>query len=40
MKKVVGIRREDKSYWERRTPLIPDDVTYLLKAVPELRILV
>jgi alpha-aminoadipic semialdehyde synthase len=23
---VLGIRREDKSPWERRTPLVPDDV--------------
>ncbi|NNE44880.1 MAG: hypothetical protein HKN12_11795 [Gemmatimonadetes bacterium] len=26
---VVGIRREDKSVWERRTPLVPDDVRAL-----------
>ena len=29
MKKPVGIRREDKNEWERRTPLTPDDVRYL-----------
>ena len=26
----VGIRREDKSAWERRTPLVPDDVGHLV----------
>jgi len=26
---IIGIRREDKNKWERRTPLIPDDVKYL-----------
>lgn len=29
MGKVIGIRREDKNEWERRTPLIPDDVREL-----------
>ncbi|MFC1475696.1 bifunctional lysine ketoglutarate reductase /saccharopine dehydrogenase family protein [Candidatus Zixiibacteriota bacterium] len=27
--KKIGIRREDKSEWERRVPLIPDDVALL-----------
>jgi alpha-aminoadipic semialdehyde synthase len=26
MKKIIGIRREDKNEWERRCPLIPGDV--------------
>ncbi len=26
---VIGIRREDKSIWERRVPLVPDDVARL-----------
>ncbi|MEN8152448.1 MAG: bifunctional lysine ketoglutarate reductase /saccharopine dehydrogenase family protein [Acidobacteriota bacterium] len=29
MNKIIGIRREDKNKWERRTPLIPDDVREL-----------
>jgi saccharopine dehydrogenase (NAD+, L-lysine-forming) len=29
MKKVIGVRREDKNEWERRTPLIPTDVKEL-----------
>ena len=29
MKKVIGIRREDKNEWERRSPLIPGDVKEL-----------
>jgi len=29
MTKVIGIRREDKNEWERRTPLIPSDVKEL-----------
>jgi len=31
MKKVLGIRREDKNKWERRVPIIPED----LKALKE-----
>jgi alpha-aminoadipic semialdehyde synthase len=27
---VVGIRREDKSVWERRTPIVPEDVRRLV----------
>ena len=27
---VIGIRREDKSIWERRVPLVPDDVRDLI----------
>ena len=30
--KSIGIRREDKSRWERRVPLVPSDVTMLKKA--------
>ncbi len=30
MKTVIGIRREDKNQWERRVPLIPDDVAALI----------
>jgi alpha-aminoadipic semialdehyde synthase len=40
MNKVVGIRREDKSCWERRTPLTPAHVQELLREIPGLRILV
>jgi saccharopine dehydrogenase (NAD+, L-lysine-forming) len=29
MDKVIGIRREDKNQWERRVPLIPEDVKEL-----------
>ena len=31
MKRVIGIRREDKNEWERRVPLIPADVDQLAK---------
>ncbi len=31
MKTVIGIRREDKNRWERRVPLIPDDVAALVR---------
>ena len=30
MKKIIGIRREDKNNWEKRVPLIPEDVKSLL----------
>ncbi|MGH2571356.1 MAG: hypothetical protein ACRDGR_09030, partial [bacterium] len=30
--RVVGIRREDKSPWETRTPLVPTDVARLVRA--------
>ena len=26
---IVGIRREDKNRWERRVPLVPEDLTRL-----------
>jgi alpha-aminoadipic semialdehyde synthase len=26
---IIGIRREDKNKWERRVPLIPDDIEFL-----------
>jgi saccharopine dehydrogenase (NAD+, L-lysine-forming) len=29
MEKIIGIRREDKNEWERRAPLVPDDVNWL-----------
>jgi saccharopine dehydrogenase (NAD+, L-lysine-forming) len=29
MRKTIGIRREDKNEWERRVPLVPDDVRWL-----------
>ena len=32
MKAVVGIRREDKNFWERRVPLTPDQVESLIRA--------
>ena len=28
---VIGIRREDKSVWEKRTPLVPEDVARLVE---------
>lgn len=31
MNKTIGIRREDKNEWERRVPLVPDDVAELAK---------
>ncbi len=31
MGKIIGIRREDKNEWEKRVPLIPDDVKGLKK---------
>jgi len=31
MNKIIGIRREDKNQWERRVPLIPDDVSELYR---------
>jgi alpha-aminoadipic semialdehyde synthase len=31
MKKIIGIRREDKNQWEKRVPLIPADVKSLLE---------
>ena len=29
MKKIIGIRREDKNEWEKRVPLVPEDVRWL-----------
>lgn len=29
MEKIIGIRREDKNEWERRVPLVPEDVKWL-----------
>ena len=31
MKRVIGIRREDKNPWERRIPIIPEHVAVLVK---------
>lgn len=31
MRKIVGIRREDKNRWERRTPLTPETISELKK---------
>lgn len=36
----IGIRREDKSVWERRTPLIPADVKELLENNRDIQIIV
>ena len=37
---LIAIRREDKSVWERRTPLIPKDVKEILKKHPNIKIIV
>lgn len=29
MRKMIGIRREDKNKWERRVPIVPEDITQL-----------
>jgi len=29
MEEIIGIRREDKNEWEKRVPLVPDDVRWL-----------
>lgn len=34
----IGIRREDKSVWERRTPLIPSTVKEILEKHPHIHI--
>ncbi len=31
MRKIIGIRREDKNRWEGRTPLIPEDIRELIR---------
>ncbi len=36
----IAIRREQKSVWERRAPLTPEDVKYVLKKYPHVRIMV
>lgn len=36
----IGIRREDKSVWERRVPLIPSDVKEILNFYTHIRIFV
>jgi hypothetical protein len=33
----VGIRREDKSVWERRTPLIPKDIQDIMVSHPHIK---
>ena len=35
---IVGVRREDKSIWERRTPLVPEDVRTLTAAGVEIHV--
>ncbi|HMB70904.1 MAG TPA: hypothetical protein VKU85_16430, partial [bacterium] len=35
---VIGIRREDKSVWERRTPLVPRDVKQLVAGGVEVHV--
>lgn len=40
MEKVIAIRRENKSIWERRAPLTPTNVSSILKTYPNLKILV
>ena len=40
MKYTVGIRREDKSVWERRVPLVPVHVAELLKENPDIQFVV
>jgi len=32
MKPLIGIRREDKNQWEKRTPIIPSHAGYLIKS--------
>jgi len=34
MSKIIGIIRETKNEWERRAPLVPDDIKDLLKHLP------
>jgi alpha-aminoadipic semialdehyde synthase len=36
----IGIRREDKSVWERRAPLTPNDVQEILSKYQNIRIMV
>lgn len=31
MKKIIGIRKEDKNRWERRTPIIPEHIGILIR---------
>lgn len=31
MKKIIGIRKEDKNRWERRTPIIPEHIAILIR---------
>ena len=33
----MGLRREDKSVWERRTPLIPQDIKDIMASYPDIR---
>mmetsp|Transcript_20531 Transcript_20531/g.17926 ORF Transcript_20531/g.17926 Transcript_20531/m.17926 type:complete len:553 (+) Transcript_20531:78-1736(+) len=37
---VIGIRREDKSKWERRVVITPEHVSQLLKANPNIKVVV
>eukprot|EP01017_Pseudomicrothorax_dubius_P030263 TRINITY_DN3759_c0_g2_i1.p1 TRINITY_DN3759_c0_g2~~TRINITY_DN3759_c0_g2_i1.p1 ORF type:complete len:557 (+),score=152.08 TRINITY_DN3759_c0_g2_i1:52-1722(+) len=36
----VGIRREDKSVWERRVPLTPQDVQFIIQKYPNIHFIV
>jgi hypothetical protein len=36
----IGIRREDKSVWERRTPLAPKQVKEILEENPDIGFIV
>jgi alpha-aminoadipic semialdehyde synthase len=31
MKKIIGVRKEDKNIWERRTPIIPEHIGMLIR---------
>ena len=35
---VIGIRREDKSVWERRAPLVPEDVARIVAGGTEVHV--
>lgn len=37
---VIGIRREDKSKWERRVVVTPEHIKQLLQANPKVKVVV
>ncbi|CAD8157332.1 unnamed protein product [Paramecium octaurelia] len=39
-KLYIGIRAEDKSYWERRTPIPPHDCKYIMEKHPQIQMVV